>query len=425
MLRFRPTYISPDLLSSLSDSSTIMDQAGRSSIGIKRKASAEPSPDLDLKNPHLDAPIEPGFESVPFQEKPAALEERNGEIEIRVATNDGDHENVPALAGLNCLFQSQLPNMSAKYVARVVYERAHLSIAIIKKPFEVIGGITFREFRDRKFAEIIFCAISPNHQAKGYGSHLMAHLKDYVKASSPVMDFLTYADNHAVGYFQKHGFTKDITLDKKIWKGYIKDYEGGTLMQCTMIPRIRYLEEGRMLHKQKENLKANIRTLNRNHIVHPPPAQWANGVFPIDPLSIPAIRATGWNPEADAQFRASYRESRYKQLPDELRVFLGQIQSHRQAWPFRKPVNKDDAPGYYDVIADPIDLSTIEKALEVGDYPTPQDLVNDLKLMFDNCRQYNQPTTRYYKCAEGLEQFMWELIRETPEWSDVVENCDG
>ena len=69
MLRLRPTYISPDLLSSLSDSSTIMDQAGGSSIGIKRKASAEPSPTPDLKNPHLDVPIEAGFEAVPFQEK--------------------------------------------------------------------------------------------------------------------------------------------------------------------------------------------------------------------------------------------------------------------------------------------------------------------------------------------------------------------
>lgn len=42
------------------------------------------------------------------------------------------------------------------------------------------------------------------------------------------MHFLTYADNYAVGYFQKQGFTKEITLDKSLWMGYIKDYEGGT-----------------------------------------------------------------------------------------------------------------------------------------------------------------------------------------------------
>lgn len=27
------------------------------------------------------------------------------------------------------------------------------------------------------------------------------------------------------------GFTKDITFDKANWVGYIKDYEGGTIMQ--------------------------------------------------------------------------------------------------------------------------------------------------------------------------------------------------
>ncbi|KAF5122444.1 Histone acetyltransferase GCN5 [Metarhizium anisopliae] len=59
------------------------------------------------------------------------------------------------------------------------------------------------------------------------------------------MHFLTYADNYATGYFQKQGFTKEITLDKSPWMGYIKDYEGETLMLCSMLPRIRYLEVGR------------------------------------------------------------------------------------------------------------------------------------------------------------------------------------
>jgi len=46
----------------------------------------------------------------------------------------------------------------------------------------------------------------------------------------PIMHFLTYADNYATGYFQKQGFSKETTLDKSIWMGYIKVYEGGTLM---------------------------------------------------------------------------------------------------------------------------------------------------------------------------------------------------
>lgn len=321
------------------------------------------------------------------------------------------------LTGLKCLFQKQLPKMPKDYIARLVYDRAHLSIAIVKMPMEVIGGISFREFRDRKFAEIVFCAVSSDQQVKGYGAHLMAHLKDYVKATSPVMHFLTYADNYATGYFQKQGFTKEITLDKPIWMGYIKDYEGGTLMQCTMLPRIRYLEVGRMLLKQKAAVQAKIRLLSKSHIIHPPPQQWANDVTPISLLSIPAIRETGWSLEMDALAR----EPRHGPHFNELRRFLNQIQNHKQAWPFLNPVNRDEVPDYYDVITSPMDLSTMEEKLEHDSYTAPKELVRDLQLIFSNCRQYNDATTVYSKCAVKLEKFMWSLIKEIPEWYELLE----
>lgn len=323
------------------------------------------------------------------------------------------------LTGLKCLFQKQLPKMPKDYIARLVYDRTHLSIAIVKLPLEVIGEITFREFRARQFAEIVFCAVSSDQQVKGYGAHLMAHLKDYVKATSPVMHFLTYADNYATGYFQKQGFAKEITLDKSAWMGYIKDYEGGTLMQCPMVPRIRYLEVGRMLLKQKETVQAKIRILSKSHIVHQPPQQWANGaVTAIDPLSIPAIRATGWSPDMDALAR----EPRHGPHFNELRRFLYQIQNHKQAWPFLNPVNRDEVPDYYNVITSPMDLSTIEEKLEKDQYSAPRGLVADLELIFSNCKKYNDATTVYTKCAVKLEKHMWSLIKDIPEWFDLLED---
>jgi histone acetyltransferase len=308
--------------------------------------------------------------------------------------------------------------MPKDYIARLVYDRTHLSLALLKMPLEVVGGITFREFRARKFAEIVFCAVSSDQQVKGYGAHLMAHLKDYVRASGPVMHFLTYADNYATGYFQKQGFTKEISLDKSIWMGYIKDYEGGTLMQCSLLPRIRYLEVGRMLLKQKETVLAKIRPLSKSHLIHPPPQEWVKDVVaPIDPLCIPAIRATGWSPDMDQLSRVPRRGPHF----NELRRFLYQIQNHKQAWPFLNPVNKDEVPDYYNVIANPMDLSTVEEKLEHDQYATPRDLVADLKLIFSNCRQYNDATTVYTKCAAKLEKYMWSLIKEIPEWYDLLE----
>ena len=193
------------------------------------------------------------------------------------------------MTGLKCIFQKQLPKMPKDYIARLVYDRTHLSIAIVKHPLEVVGGITYRPFKGRQFAEIVFCAISSDQQVKGYGAHLMNHLKDYVKATSDVMHFLTYADNYAIGYFKKQGFTKEITLEKSIWMGYIKDYEGGTIMQCSMLPRIKYLESGKMLAKQKECVHAKIRAISRSHVIYPPLKQFRNGPYKVDPMSIPAL----------------------------------------------------------------------------------------------------------------------------------------
>ncbi|KAI9042142.1 Histone acetyltransferase GCN5 [Aspergillus affinis] len=217
--------------------------------------------------------------------------------------------NSPALIR-RVLFPEKLPKMPKDYIARLVYDRVHLSIAIVKMPLQVVGGITYRQFPDREFAEIVFCAVSADQQVKGYGAHLMAHLKDYVRATSPVMSR---------------------------WIGYIKDYEGGTLMQCSKLPRVRYLEVGRMLLKQRECVLAKTRTISKNRIVHPPPQQWSSGVIAlIDPLSIPAIRATGWSPEMDELSRVPRHGPHF----NELRRFLNHIQNHKHAWSFASPVDK-------------------------------------------------------------------------------------
>ncbi|EWC43633.1 hypothetical protein DRE_01520 [Drechslerella stenobrocha 248] len=362
---------------------------------------------------------------IQFKEKPAVIEERTGAIEFRVVANDNQRESMIILTGLKCIFQKQLPKMPRDYIARLVYDRTHLSMAIVKKPLEVVGGITYRPFKGRQFAEIVFCAISSDQQVKGYGAHLMSHLKDYVKATSDVMYFLTYADNYAIGYFKKQGFTKEITLDRSRWMGYIKDYEGGTLMQCSMLPRIKYLEAGKMLAKQKECVHAKIRAISRSHVIYPPPKQWKNGIVKIDPLSIPAIKESGWSPEMDELARQPKHAPHFAQLQH----ILNEMQNHPSAWPFQRPVSREDVADYYEVIKEPMDLETMENRLEADHYSTPEDFIRDAKLIFGNCRSYNNETTTYFKNANKLEKFLFSKLKEIPEWSpDHVEErgkCPG
>lgn len=51
---------------------------------------------------------------------------------------------------------------------------------------------------------------------------------------------MTYADNYAIGYFKKQGFSRECRMPIERWKGYIKDYDGGTMMECYIHPTIDY-----------------------------------------------------------------------------------------------------------------------------------------------------------------------------------------
>ena len=48
------------------------------------------------------------------------------------------------------------------------------------------------------------------------------------------------------------GFSKEIKLPKTAYLGYIKDYEGATLMGCELNPRICYTEFSKTIRLQKE-----------------------------------------------------------------------------------------------------------------------------------------------------------------------------
>lgn len=194
-----------------------------------------------------------GVELPRLPARPAMLEQQQREITLPVVTSREPGEVASILLiGLKNLFQKQLPKMPREYITRLVLDKNHISVPIVKRGHRVVGGICYRPFESRGFAEIVFCAVDSSEQVKGYGSHLMNALKDHVRAAHPtITTFLTYADNYAVGYFKKQGFSKDITYPRERWVGYIKDYEGGTIMQCTMLPKVKYAEVHQMLADQK------------------------------------------------------------------------------------------------------------------------------------------------------------------------------
>lgn len=353
-----------------------------------------------------------------YKDRPSVIEEREGKIEFRVVNNDNTRDNMIVLTGLKNIFQKQLPEMPKAYIARLVYDRSHVSIAVVRKPLTVVGGITIRPFESHEFAEIVFCAISSTEQVRGYGAHLMNHLKDYVRSTTKIKYFLTYADNYAIGYFKKQGFTKEITLPKKVWMGYIKDYEGGTLMQCSMLPRIRYLDSPKILSLQKAAILRKIRSIGRSHVVHKGLSHFKQENFkPLNPFDIPGLKEAGWTREMDDLAQKPKRGPHHIAML----TILTEMQNHPSNWPFLHPVNKTEVPDYYEVIKEPMDLSTMEVKLENDAYETMEDFVYDCSLIFNNCRQYNGENTTFYKNANKLEKAVIAKLKDFPEYSSCLD----
>jgi histone acetyltransferase len=162
------------------------------------------------------------------------------------------------LTDLKNIIAKQLPKMPKEYIVRLVFDKNHKSMIIIRSEYQfnsdgkkVVGGVCYRPNKQQEFIEIAFLAISSLEQVKGFGTRLMNKLKDHCKEEG-IKYFLTYADNNAIGYFKKQGFSKYVKMPVEQWKDYIKDYDGGTIMEAYINPYIDYSYLSETIKKQKE-----------------------------------------------------------------------------------------------------------------------------------------------------------------------------
>ncbi|XP_048774287.1 CREB-binding protein-like isoform X2 [Ostrea edulis] len=97
--------------------------------------------------------------------------------------------------------------------------------------------------------------------------------------------------------------------------------------------------------------------------------------------------------------------------PDELRQALMPTleKLYRQdpeSMPFRQPVDPVmlNIPDYFDIVKKPMDLSTIKRKLDTGQYTDPWQYCDDVWLMYDNAWLYNRKTSRVYKYSSKLAE---------------------
>jgi len=98
------------------------------------------------------------------------------------------------------------------------------------------------------------------------------------------------------------------------------------------------------------------------------------------------------------------------------------LNDHPDSWPFRTPVEEWDAPGYYDVIKQPMDLIKIEAKLKSRKYKSIRNLRADFDLMFANCRLFNGPTSEYSTLADQMSAIFEDEITAKMTSSVVKDN---
>ncbi|KAG1493889.1 hypothetical protein G6F46_001014 [Rhizopus delemar] len=181
-------------------------------------------------------------------------------------------------------------------------------------------------------------------------------------------------------------------------------------------------EEGSAKKKRKKNKMTEEEEVRPKRKIHPPPSK-----------DYPETMTKRRNPRKnDAQMKfcaqalKELKKTKYRDIN----------------YPFLHPVDVVglNIPDYVDIVKHPMDLSTIEKKLNDGEYAEPEDFENDIRLMFNNCYLYNPPSLPVHKMGRQLEKAFddkWAqrppkteptpLVDDAPEeeFDEVVEEDDS
>jgi len=87
------------------------------------------------------------------------------------------------------------------------------------------------------------------------------------------------------------------------------------------------------------------------------------------------------------------------------------------SYDFREPV-PDSVLGYKDLIKNPMDLKTVQDRFEDGMYSDTAEgekqVIDDINLIWDNCRAFNLDTSEIVKASDTLRDEFQNLLKKCP-----------
>ncbi|CAO3598914.1 unnamed protein product [Absidia cylindrospora] len=106
------------------------------------------------------------------------------------------------------------------------------------------------------------------------------------------------------------------------------------------------------------------------------------------------------------------------------------LKKHRDAAPFLRPVDYKNmnVPDYPAIVSRPMDLNTVDRKLGNNEYPTVDDFVTDVRLVFSNCYKFNGPEATISMLCQNVESAFEKGLRQMPpskELSPSLTNSPG
>ena len=212
-------------------------------------------------------------------------------------------------------------------------------------------------------------------------------------------------------------------MPKARYQGLIKDYDGGTIMECYIHPSIDFTRIPEMVAAQKKFILQRIRSTSKSDkvVYDPLPSDFSRKVESFHSknlaasraLAIPGVKEAGWTLADLVTSTGGTKDSDQKKdlLKKELLSLVHKVQEKQFAWCFREPVDTTEVTDYLEMIKDPIDLRTMERRVRKGDhYKSKHQLYADMMKMVNNCKMYNGEGSSYYACAVDLEKYLSTLF---------------
>lgn len=133
---------------------------------------------------------------------------------------------------------------------------------------------------------------------------------------------------------------------------------------------------------------------------------------PASSPELPAHTPRSHRAEEDESVSDAERDKSRRRTTQLLLMLHNQVSNHTHANLFDQPIKEMDAPNYYTVIKQPMDLKLMKQRIKEGAITSSMDLRRAFSLMFANALMYNHPGTEVHRMANEMRVATDEILDE-------------